>query len=81
MASQQTSQMPDYGEILQFLAKNPPQVASERHLHASLLELLANCLRSDEPAADPTAGMDAPEGGPMHEARLARSHHRWVHFN
>lgn len=69
------AQMPDYGEILQFLAKNPPQVASERHLHASLLELLANCLRSDAPAPD----MDAT--GPIHTARLARSNLRWVHFN
>jgi len=39
--------MPDYGEILAFLAANPPQLAGERELHASLLELLAKCLRSE----------------------------------
>jgi hypothetical protein len=38
--------MPDYGEILVFLASNPPQFAAERELHASLLELLAKCLRT-----------------------------------
>jgi hypothetical protein len=42
--------MPDYGEILAFLAANPPEMASERELHASLLELLAKCLRSEETA-------------------------------
>jgi hypothetical protein len=40
--------MPDYGEILVFLAANPPQFAAERELHASLLELLAKCLRSED---------------------------------
>jgi len=40
--------MPDYGEILAFLAANPPELAAERELHASLLELLAKCLRSEE---------------------------------
>ena len=39
--------MPDYGEILAFLAANPPQLSAERELHASLLELLAQCLRSE----------------------------------
>jgi hypothetical protein len=38
--------MPDYEEILTFLAANPPQLATERELHASLLELIAKCLRS-----------------------------------
>ena len=49
--------MPDYGEILAFLAANPPRVEVERQLHASVLELMARCLRSqdmlndeDEPA-------------------------------
>ena len=37
--------MADYGEILEFLAANPPQFAAERELHASLLEMLAKCLR------------------------------------
>lgn len=40
--------MPDYGKILQFLAQNPPQLDSERRLHASLLELLAQCLRFED---------------------------------
>jgi hypothetical protein len=39
--------MPDYGEILTFLAANPPQLSAERELHASLLELLAKCLRGE----------------------------------
>lgn len=39
--------MPDYGEILAFLATNPPKVDTERELHASLLELLAQCLRAE----------------------------------
>jgi len=43
--------MPDYGEILRFLAKTPPQSNAERQMHASLLELIAECLRSDDPAA------------------------------
>jgi len=40
--------MPDYGEILAFLAANPPRDDAERELHASLLELLAKCLRSEQ---------------------------------
>ena len=44
--------MPDYGEILAFLAANPPQLATERELHASLLELLAKCLRAEETEED-----------------------------
>jgi hypothetical protein len=43
--------MPDYGEILKFLAQTPPQSAAERQMHASLLELVAECLRSDDPEA------------------------------
>lgn len=44
--------MPDYREILAFLAANPPQVEADRELHASLLELLARCLRADQVATD-----------------------------
>jgi hypothetical protein len=44
--------MPDYGEILAFLAENPPQLAGERELHASLLELIAKCLRSETMTAE-----------------------------
>jgi hypothetical protein len=40
--------MPDYEEILAFLAANPPKLAAERELHASLLELIVKCLRSGE---------------------------------
>ena len=40
--------MPNYGEILAFLATNPPKLEAERELHASLLELLAKCLRSEQ---------------------------------
>lgn len=41
-------EMPDYGEILRFLAQTPPQSDAERQMHASLLELVAECLRSDD---------------------------------
>ncbi len=44
--------MPNYAEILTFLAENPPQIESERELHASLLELLAKCLRTEQIAID-----------------------------
>lgn len=44
--------MPNYSEILAFLADNPPQLESERELHASLLELLAKCLRSEQITTD-----------------------------
>ncbi len=40
--------MPDYGDILRYMAKTPPLNEAERQLHASLLELLAQCLRADE---------------------------------
>jgi len=65
--------MPDYGEILAFLAANPPQLSAERELHASLLELLAQCLRSEQVTT--TDGEDAsPEN-------LEAHHFRWVNFN
>ena len=65
--------MPDYGEILAFLASNPPQLAAERELHASLLELLAQCLRSEQI----TTG-DASDASPEN---LEAHHFRWVNFN
>jgi hypothetical protein len=40
--------MPDYGDILRTMANTPPLNNAERQLHASLLELLAQCLRADE---------------------------------
>ena len=64
--------MPDYGEILAFLAANPPQLSAERELHASLLELLAQCLRSEQVSTD--AEDTSPEN-------LEAHHFRWVNFN
>jgi hypothetical protein len=51
--------MPDYEEILTFLAANPPKLAAERELHASLLELIAKCLRSDAAEGDDASSEDA----------------------
>lgn len=65
--------MPDYGEILAFLAANPPQLAAERELHASLLELLAQCLRTDRVATE-----DQDDATPEN---LEARHFRWVNFN
>ena len=65
--------MPDYGEILRFLAQNPPQLDAERKVHASLLELLAQCLRESQQAGE--------GAGESLEERIANSHLNWVHFN
>ncbi len=51
--------MPDYEEILTFLATNPPTLAAERELHASLLEMIAKCLRSDAAEEDDSAAEEA----------------------
>jgi hypothetical protein len=64
--------VPDYGEILEFLAANPPQLAAERELHASLLELIAKCLRSDSM----TAEEDEASPEILQTRRI-----RWVDFN
>lgn len=69
--------MPDYAELLDYLANNPPQLETERQLHASLLELMAQCLRS-EPAPGEQAAANNTE--PLSE-RIAESHIRWVNFN
>lgn len=53
--------MPDYGEILAFLAANPPQAEAERELHASLLELLAKCLRAEQVVTDSDDMLDPGE--------------------
>jgi hypothetical protein len=53
--------MPDYGEILAFLAANPPQAEAERELHASLLELLAKCLRAEQVVTDNDDVLDPGE--------------------
>ncbi|MEL7542416.1 MAG: hypothetical protein AAGJ70_01445 [Pseudomonadota bacterium] len=37
----------DYGEMLRYLADNPPGSEAERNVHASLLELIAACVRDD----------------------------------
>jgi hypothetical protein len=73
--------MPDYGDILQFLAQNPPQHEAERRLHASLLELLAQCLRAEEREAG-----EFPEDAPAARGEtlaetIAREHFNRVHFN
>lgn len=69
--------MPDYADLLDFLANNPPQLESERQLHASLLELMAQCLRSEvTPCEQPVDNSVEPLGD-----RIAESHIRWVHFN
>lgn len=65
--------MPDYGEILRFLAQNPPQLDAERKVHASLLELLAQCLREEQQVGE--------TGDESLEERIANSHINWVHFN
>ncbi|MGH6736590.1 MAG: hypothetical protein ACRECX_11000 [Methyloceanibacter sp.] len=54
--------MPDYGEILAFLAANPPQAEAERELHASLLELLAQCLRAEQVATGDDGEEDLDPG-------------------
>jgi hypothetical protein len=69
--------MPDYSDLLDFLAKNPPLLESERQLHASLLELMAQCLRSETVATEQAVD-NADE--PL-EDRIAESHIRWVRFN
>ena len=62
--------MPDYGEILAFLAANPPQFEAERELHASLLELLAKCLRSEQVVTAKTATRLAASADPLGNRQL-----------
>jgi hypothetical protein len=50
---------------------------SERQLHASLLELMAQCLRSEATACEQTVNNSAE---PLAD-KIAESHIRWVHFN
>lgn len=68
--------MPDYSDLLDFLAKNPPQIESERQLHASLLELMAQCLRSEAVCEQP---VDTPTE-PLAD-KISESHIQWVRFN
>ena len=39
--------MPEYQELLRFLASNPPHLEPEKKIHASLLEMLAKKLRGE----------------------------------
>ncbi len=72
--------MPEYGEILNFLAKNPPQFASERAVHASMLELMASCLRNPEAALESPMRMAERETGDI-ATKIAESHFNCVHFS
>jgi len=71
--------MPEYGKILAFLANNPPQFESERALHASLLELLASCLRSENGLLEAPQGTD-DNGGDISK-RIEQDHIHWVNFS
>jgi hypothetical protein len=53
--------MPDYEELLTFLAENPPELAAERELHASLLEMIAKGLRSGA-GTDEASSEAMPQG-------------------
>ena len=71
--------MPEYGKILAFLANNPPQFESERAMHASLLELLASCLRGEDRALEAPRAADGGEGSLT--KHIEESHVRWVNFS
>jgi hypothetical protein len=54
--------MMDYGELLRYLADNPPGSTTERCVHASMLELIATCIRDeqgdqDDEATDPSRAL------------------------
>ena len=72
--------MPEYGELLNFLAKNPPQFASERAVHASMLELMASCLRNPDAELESPMRMAERETGDIAK-RIAESHFSCVHFS
>ncbi len=38
----------DYGALLRYLADNPPGSSTERRVHASMLELIATCVRDEQ---------------------------------
>ena len=69
--------MPDYADLLAFLANNPPQRESERRLHASLLELMAQCLRSEETAEN----SNDDDSAETLEEIIEKNHIRWVRYN
>ena len=62
--------MPDYADILNFLAQNPPKLDAERRVHASLLELLGACLRQDERGS----GLIEGEATPQADDKISASH-------
>ena len=68
--------MPDYADLLDFLAKNPPQMESERQLHASLLELMAQCLRNEAPREQ-----TVNNGEWLLEGRTIDNHAHWAQCN
>lgn len=47
-------QLPEYREILSFLAQNPPSREAERNVHASLLELVATSMRDHMNGREPS---------------------------
>ena len=64
--------MPDYGSILKFLAENPPVLANERRVHASLLELLALSLRAGQaPDVEALQSHSAGKGSHLLATHLA----------
>lgn len=67
VAFDETVRMPDYAEILKFLAKHPPQMTAERELHASMLELLAQCLRGSQENSTLHKDVEA-DMSPLHNA-------------
>ncbi len=48
-----TTPMLEYGELLRYLADNPPGSEAERRVHASMLELIATCVRDEQPDSSP----------------------------
>ena len=54
--------MPDYGEILAFLAANPPQLSAERELHASLVKRRRVVIERVTPPAPPARSIVARIG-------------------
>lgn len=81
LANHEGNSMPDYGEILQFLSRNPPQMDAERQLHASLLELLAQCLRADGTASGTCDGVTNESTGSVSlDQMIEKSHLNRVYF-
>lgn len=75
--------MLDYGEILRYLAKNPPRMEAERQLHASLLELLAKCLRMKERVIEiePCYAEEQVPPAPLRDPHLHRKLDEYQHLH